>query len=1822
MTNYDDQNWHENVDEETSKTTVRPSNAEYDDLQAWAQKHSITEAFEIVALTFGFTKHFTVLGNLSQELSYPESINILSSWITNPFIAQLSKLRGLYNVSPDIHRKYPALPHAGNANQTKKKLRDFNADIGKKHFLLCLIINPLAADCSDEQYHLRRALRIWLIIQSLERAGNGHCLSDKGVQKLASYLTQDTYHNNWLLIDRTLERAKRLIGAQPFTFNRFTLALRNAAAELQFQSEGNSARRFLTSLAQVAEGDCEPFKSDTRSSLRFKNSPSFFYIDQLPQPQKIGNASCQTLNLFGDHDADFDDDAEPALLYSVDPEDVPEKQRLTGQSILLQTTEQSHYLPWSWDKVLPPELAALEAWLGSMLTSPNVLARLGAAVVWLATRLSRSLPFVLELSISSASESEWTLSPDFAIAHRNPPNRHNSWAPDENTQSWIEPFEQNLALRIPESVQQALHAAASETQESTHSLHELWHQLFTEEPSVWFTQHAKNHFPRLTSAKLANIQPQRIVNHSSDHSFARLSSAHPRAALPAACGYANWDIKAVESGFNLPLKGATEASGSRVNFLGSLLAPLESLLIDQVSQGTETLDKTRPDGIIVYHNTLVRYCVMALYAATGCRHLTDPFESITHFCADPPSVFINDKADEGLHNGRLVPLPKTAFQLVTLYQAHLAHLANAVEPIRPSFSAEIKRLREMPSSKLPLFFLLDDTAHWHSVTDSEIPGKDLFRWPLPPNLFRHRYAQKLARNEVHPEVIDGWMGHAERGVATYSDQSVRCWLSDYNTYRQTINDVFDQLGFQLPTASSPQLALNETMEHTDSGYQEPRLFGTAKRQQNRVLANKKAEQGANDDLDLFLGRKALEELNEDQIQQMSNLMLLRENGLPHPSAAIRYAVMIDRIDRLGASQTGRIHRRMTAIENERSLLTDRSPAALAIKTKLNKWVQQTKRAIDKAHVSKSEALILAAAFLAIDKYLAYPSLLEDVVRGTNYRLIQHRKRLYLEYNEDLDHESYSQPVQRHEIDYKTAALLSYGQGIKSKIDLNKPLSSVRLQSLSAILQKTAACPQTEKSTRTTKWLFGELATLINQASLIQLPGVVSAALSGRQPPTSCSLIDYFRLTGDVSYQLPDTPAEELPAITAQALALPVLKIGSTDKDHLYANAKAFFQDIRDLLKNYTKATARETADVIERFTSKRKTEVSSAVLHVGYWLADRIKRGKGRQHTSYNAYAAATAERYLSALSEPFQGLAYEVDLSALDEEDITSLCADMIILKRNNRTELDYFGARLQEFFRWASERGIAEPIWEDLDLGSKKRSVRPGLFSEDEYQRCLQLILNSTSSSSDQALLIAFVLILASRFGLRAQEAIGLQRADWCESGELNWVLVRNNEYRELKRPSSRRAVPLMFPLSDLELSTIQSVLSRHDSLAGLTPKAPILCAIVNGKLDITPLGRYNISSAISQSLKQVTGNQMMTLHHARHSFYNVLAPVLFGFEGPLTQKLTSHLMPDQIRTVILGKNAPLTRRSSMALARAMGHATPNTGFKSYNRLMTEWADNLTPVRSTRVRKIPSAIQVHEWAIQKQQSADTGFPLLPTQLPTPKLIAQALRLSAQGYSYNRTEAVLQLRPGSLEPLNWLVKKVNHRHRFKIFDVAGQKTVYEYGDQHPNLLIEKITSDAWVRLIDQAVRFPRYDDLQQAALLPSIEHVPALVGRNGQLLMSKPEHCELIKLVLELFQLPKGSYGVFARKNHCQVKERLAQHGFKVFQVTETDTGEKPQLDTFSIDQSDSRKLERQYGGVIFSRSFGGCIHNRHELVIALLIVAASYGIRKIEPPKRIEFD
>ncbi len=96
-----------------------------------------------------------------------------------------------------------------------------------------------------------------------------------------------------------------------------------------------------------------------------------------------------------------------------------------------------------------------------------------------------------------------------------------------------------------------------------------------------------------------------------------------------------------------------------------------------------------------------------------------------------------------------------------VYVKFLTKLADSAEPHRPELATKIRLLTQGHSDAgMPLFFLLDTGLKWHSMTDAEKLNCSLFDWGLPANLFRHRYSQQLLKEGVHPEAIEGWMGHA------------------------------------------------------------------------------------------------------------------------------------------------------------------------------------------------------------------------------------------------------------------------------------------------------------------------------------------------------------------------------------------------------------------------------------------------------------------------------------------------------------------------------------------------------------------------------------------------------------------------------------------------------------------------------------------------------------------------------------------------------------------------------------------------------------------------------------------------------------------------------------------------------------------------------------------------------------------------------------------------------------------------------------------------------------------------------------------------------
>lgn len=606
---------------------------------------------------------------------------------------------------------------------------------------------------------------------------------------------------------------------------------------------------------------------------------------------------------------------------------------------------------------------------------------------------------------------------------------------------------------------------------------------------------------------------------------------------------------------------------------------------------------------------------------------------------------------------------------------------------------------------------------------------------------------------------------------------------------------------------------------------------------------------------------------------------------------------------------------------------------------------------------------------------------------------------------------------------------------------------------------------------------------------------------------------------------------------------------------------------------------------------------------VGYWVSYRIRRGKGGRNRAHKPYAANSLKRYLSALSSAFSGLASSADLMIMTEEEVTELCAKMLSRHTEKQRDLQYFSARLIDFFHWAGERGVSAPDWDELDIGRSQRSVRPRLFSEAEYFQTLRMLLHPDSEDKDLGKQAAFVLFLAFRFGLRAQEALGLLRSDWCQSGELTWVLVQSNSIRSLKNTTnSRRAIPLMFQLSEIERTLLETLLTRYTTRFGDVTNKPVL-----GDHDgaLTSYAR-SIPSEIAKALKFATGNPRMSLHQARHVFCNILTTALFRIESPLANDLCQPFDVEAIQHILLGQSELPSRRCTMAIGRALGHQTPHTQLRSYNHLLTEWADALTPVKSHYASNIPNAIQIDKWSVETPPGQDVLQTIFSKKVElTPSIVIEALRLLALGYNTHHIEYLLRLEPGELADVETLVDRINAGVRFKVFDPEKGKKVYVYGKSLPKFLLKSRPAGVWPRLLKLSEALPPRAQLTESPALPSLDQASNLVGRNGHLLMNLPEESHLLRLMVDCFELPKTSYmaAIKSKPDNMQRAQNLLRAG-----QFEPVKGTLIQLDTFNEDYSTAFGRGRSYAGLVLAKPALGPLHDGFELVLAYISVAAAY--------------
>lgn len=1648
-------------DKRVLATTPAPPTATWAVLYTWAGAEDLLPPVMLLCDATAAIERPGAVGSILHYIIKPGTLNDLELWADESVHAGLlwSLALRLAVTGQHVIEHYRPLPDALPARTR------FEGGLDTQYlYALLATRNPYASSDMVGRAGFDR-LRLWLLVHAIERAERG-ILLDTAVREVATRLRlAGDGKAAWLDILSSLRLTARDLYALDSQ-----VCVRVAVLLKSEQLESN-ARAFLRALRQVALREDHAAVGPLRGPL-FDASLWRTSIEQL-------HAAAPVFPVLFDEN---DDESSLGLESVGDRDDdlvcvsVPQDATLTGQtkyasSILLTTLEEHQFLSWTWSRLTLGELHGIQAWMATALKASSAEDQLLAAIVWIAITTGRSLARVLAMRLSDSVGDEWSVSSSAALFRASArPSR--GWSPTEEQSRWVRALGAHYELRLPEEVARALLAGVERLQPLSPTF--LGDLLPAQVLLSRFREVMQEVAPRVTAGMLANVLPSQLYSTTRDAILARLYARHPQTGLPGAAAYPSWTGSELAStlrraGLPVPmLDGALSTS----NVLGSRLDPIESLLRSEIRRAGHALRHLRGKDVFQYHNALTSYLVVALHAASGTRPIRAPFEALRDFDLDAGTAFVADKVSGASRSGRLVPLPRRLCDFVA--GQYLPYLRSLGRWIEKSGDIELGRQVVAVTTRdgapcLPLFFMLrldGRTLQWEPCSEGGIASAGGFTWSLPLRHLRHRLATRLRSAELDPEIIDGLLGHAERGSATYGDRSARVWLEDMTGARPALEACFVSLGFRpIKIARHFESIPFANLLPRAADLQGPVLFGRAERARRRRARLRAAVQGARVMIDSVCNGRPIGELTTDEIDQLSRALVFNPNGIPHALGQLRYAVLLKQLERAQEKQVRpiRMRRIYLAFADEPSTITFMACGAYRTYQRLMNLMDLVPepRYLPRA---LGQALTLGVLRLVLESRLTDGEALRDILAGENYRVIGFRDRTYIELGDRVAEAGPDALCRRLEISRAAACLLAAGLTGKRANNAGKRIIDQNLRPLVDCIQSHAL---SRSGIANVEQLVLAVSELVDQVNAMNRPGIVAGYLAGRVKSLSLNWYDFTRLQDgyvrDFGYLAKVMDSERPKEMPAASVSLAVnTSVGSDQRQQ--ANRK-LVRAIVSLLgekEGLRRLTRDERAAGIRELVAAAAGDPGSLVCLLAYWTAHLLTR-RNQHRDQY--LSLATVERYLCALSKYIVELAPDIEIEELDEDEITEVYASIIdeVPVKSQR----YSRLRLEEFHAWLMwQKSVEEPDWSLVAGSDRSLNANPGVLSETEYLRVLAYLEKYVGDATGK--LAALLLFFAYRFGLRVGESLGLLRKDIVGDPESELVVVvRNNKLRKLKtNKSSRRLVPLLAKLDAREDNLVRNMLTKAEAQGGGDTTYPVF------GVDATSAERLKrrlfasrLRKLLIPLLRVVTGNPRANIHHARHSAGNVVAASVFGVDGlGLDDRESASI--DKVRSMLLGSSAK-TRRALPAVERYLGHAGAGTTQEYYLHILDCWSNQYNALNAEREVRLTGVIYLDD------APASCAVILAGSERKQARNITAAdalmyLRLRARGFARDVAADALALDGDVAELIDERLDDMAGRFRFSASERAFVPSTLE---MYPSLaqLITRFSDSVWDEWIDWA---------------------------------------------------------------------------------------------------------------------------------------------------------
>jgi hypothetical protein len=196
-----------------------------------------------------------------------------------------------------------------------------------------------------------------------------------------------------------------------------------------------------------------------------------------------------------------------------------------------------------------------------------------------------------------------------------------------------------------------------------------------------------------------------------------------------------------------------------------------------------------------FHNLYAALVCTSLNLMTGHRPVRRPFETLDDFDLRNRLLYISDKELRVVNAGRFVPLAKCTVAQIEEWTDHLASLAPLIGHVGGDIVGAIQRARDGMG---PLFFFLDliddRQIRFEPVAPKRLDHELAQIWPLPLNWGRH--VQRTLLPDIHGDLADAFMGHADPGAEALGPQSGLS-IADLSELRDALDHVAHGLRVQV-----------------------------------------------------------------------------------------------------------------------------------------------------------------------------------------------------------------------------------------------------------------------------------------------------------------------------------------------------------------------------------------------------------------------------------------------------------------------------------------------------------------------------------------------------------------------------------------------------------------------------------------------------------------------------------------------------------------------------------------------------------------------------------------------------------------------------------------------------------------------------------------------------------------------------------------------------------------------------------------------------------------------------------------------------------------